>query len=124
MYRIRRWQAGEGLHSLTRREATMTIIKCVTVAAAVLACATLAETWAKAQVLLPAPYTNGPRTTDGFGGWHTSPLTVVPGPSNAAPIPGWTNPKQGGAWTDPEESGQPGSVGASWRYPSDELFTR
>jgi hypothetical protein len=120
MYRIRRWQAGEGLSSSTRREVTMTIIKCVTVAAAVLACATLA----KAQVLLPAPYTNGPRTTDGFGGWHTSPLTVVPSSSESAPIPGWTNPTQGGNWTAPEEAGQSGPVGASWRYPSVELFTR
>jgi hypothetical protein len=95
----------------------MTIIKCVTVAAAVLACATLAQ----AQVLLPAPYTSGPRTTDGLGGWQTTPLTAVPGPSKSAPTPGWTNPKQGANWTAPEESGP---VGASWRYPSVELFTR
>lgn len=101
----------------------MTIEKCVTVGAAVLAFATWANAWATAQILAPAPDTDGARTTDGFGGWYTGPL-VVPGPDSFAPIPGWSNPKQSGKWTDPEESGQSSSEGASWRYPSVELFTR
>ncbi|MGP0089038.1 MAG: hypothetical protein ACLPKB_03625 [Xanthobacteraceae bacterium] len=93
----------------------MTIMKCVTVAAAVLACAAWADRRATAQVLVPTPYTDGSSATDGFGGWYTGPLAAMPGPYNSAPIPGWSNP---------EESGQSGFVDATWRYPSVELFTR
>lgn len=92
----------------------MTIMKCVTVAA-VLACAIWLNALASAQVLVPAPYTDGSSATDGLGGWYTGPQAAVPGPYDSAPIPGWT---------DPEEFGQSGFVDATWRYPSVELFTR
>jgi|HubBroStandDraft_6_1064221.scaffolds.fasta_scaffold347981_2 hypothetical protein len=92
----------------------MAMIKCVTVAAAVLACAS----WANAQVIVPAPYTDGSGGTDGFGGWYRA---AVPGPYGSVLIPGLTNPKPDESWTDPE---QPGALGGSWRYPSVQLFTR
>jgi hypothetical protein len=94
----------------------MTIIKCVTVAAVALAYASLTN----AQVLVPTPYTSG-SSTDGLGGWQTSPLTLAPAPYDSAPIPGWT--RQDGGWAELERSGRSGSVGSSWR-PSAELFTR
>ena len=94
----------------------MTVINYVTAAAvAVLGC----SSWANAQAIVPAPYTDGSGITDGFGGWYRG-TAAVPGPYGSALLPVLSSPKSDENWTDPE---QPGSIG-SWRYPSVELYTR